>query len=132
MIVAVIVFGLIALTLAALRANKLRRDAQRFSTPPASPPPEIRASIRVVGSDMPPLSSMELHRPRVDKSKNYVFGDNADLPPSFPTLSSPREKWAIERSAQRSRWPRGSAKILVFALVVIAVLLVAGTLLAQR
>jgi hypothetical protein len=132
MIVVGIIIGLIALTLVVLRVNKLRRDAQRFISSPSTPSLEVRPTIRVVGSDMPQLSSMELHRPSIDKSKNYVFGDNSDLPPSFPTLRSPREKWAIERSGQRSRWPRGSAKILSFALVVITVLLVAGTLLAQR
>ena len=132
MIVVGIVIGLIVLTLVALRANKLRRDAQRSIAPPSTPSLEVRPTIRLVGSEMPPLPSMELHRPRIDTSKNYVFGENADLTPSFPTLSSPREKWAIERSSHRSRWPRGSAKILGFALAVIAVLLVAGTLLAQR
>ena len=127
-----IVIGLIVLTLVALRANKLRRDAQRSIAPPSTPSLEVRPTIRLVGSEMPPLPSMKLHRPRIDTSKNYVFGENADLTPSFPTLSSPREKWAIERSSHRSRWPRGSVKILGFALAVIAVLLVAGTLLAQR
>ena len=132
MIVVGILIGVIVLTLVALRANKLRRDAQRSIAPPSTPSLEVRPTIRLVGSEMPPLPSMELHRPRIDTSKNYVFGENADLTPSFPTLSSPREKWAIERSSHRSRWPRGSAKILGFALAVIAVLLVAGTLLAQR
>ena len=132
MIAVGIVIGLIVLILVALRINKLHRDAQRVITPPSVPPLEVRPSIRVVGSDMPPLPSMELHRPSIDRSKNYVFGENLDSPPSYPTLSSPREKWAIERSSHRSRMPRGSAKILGFALVVIAALLVAGTLLAQR
>jgi len=132
MIVVGIVIGLIVLTLVALRVNKLRRDAQRFIAPISTSTLEARPTIRLVGSDMPPLPSMELHRPRIDTSRNYVFGENPDLSPSFPTLSSPREKWAIERSSHRSRWPRGSAKILGFALVVITVLLVAGTLLAQR
>ena len=131
MIVVGIVIGVIVLTLVALRVNKLYRDAQRLVAPPSTPPLEVRPIIRVVGSDMPPLRSMELHRPSIDKSKNYVFGENLDPPQNYPTLSSPREKWAIERSSQRSRWPRGSVKILGFALVVIAVLLVAGTLLAQ-
>jgi hypothetical protein len=131
MIVVGMVIGLVVLTLVGLRVNKLRLDAQRFTAPPSTPPLEVRPTIRVLGSDMPPLPSMELHRPSIDSSKNYVFGENSDLAPSFPTLSSPREKWAIERSSHRSRWPRGSAKILGFALVVIAVLLVAGTLLAQ-
>jgi len=132
MIVVGIVIGVIALTLVALRVNKLHRDAQRLIAPPSIPPLEVRPIIRVVGSDMPPLPSMELNRPSIDKSKNYVFGENLDSPLSYPTLSSPREKWAIERSSHRSRWPRGSVKILGFALVVIAVLLVAGTLLTQR
>ena len=132
MIVAGIVIGVIALTLVALRVNKLHRDAQRLIPPPLIPPREVRPIIRVVGSDMPPLPSMELNRPSIDTSKSYAFGENSDISPSFPTLSSPREKWAIERSSHRSRWPRGSVKILGFALVVVAVLLVAGTLLAQR
>jgi len=131
MIVVGIVIGVIVLTLVALRVNKLHRDTQRLIAPPSIPPLEVRPIIRVVGSDMPPLPSMELHRPSIDKSKNYVFGENLDPPQNYPTLSSPREKWAIERSSQRSRWPRGSVKILGFALVVIAALLVAGTLLAQ-
>lgn len=132
MIVVGIVIGLIVLTLVALRVNKLRRDAQRFIAAPSTSLLEARPIIRVVGSDMPPLPSMELNRPSIDKSKNYVFGENLDSPQNYPTLSSPREKWAIERSSHRSRWPRGSAKILGFALAVITVLLVAGTLLAQR
>ena len=131
MIVVGILIGVMVLTLVALRVNKLHRDAQRLIAPPSTPQLEVRPIIRVVGSDMPPLPSMELNRPSIDKSKNYVFGENLDPPQNYPTLSSPREKWAIERSSQRSRWPRGSVKILGFALVVIAVLLVAGTLLAQ-
>ena len=132
MIVVGILIGVLVLTLVALRVIKLRRDAQRFTAPPSIAPLEVRPTIRVLGSDMPPLPSMELHRPSIDSSKNYVFGENLDPPQNYPTLSSPREKWAIERSSHRSRWPRGSVKILGFALVVVAVLLVAGTLLAQR
>jgi hypothetical protein len=132
MIVVGILIGVIVLMLVALRVNKLRRDAKIFIAPPSTPSLKARPTIRLVGSDMPPLPSMEMHRPRIDTSKNYVFGENLDSPLSYPTLSSPREKWAIERSSHRSRWPRGSAKILGFALAVITVLLVAGTLLAQR
>jgi hypothetical protein len=132
MIIVWVTLGLIPVLLVGLRIKKLRRDANRFVRPSSPATIEVRPTIRVIGSGMPPLPSTELRRPSIDTSKDYVFGENGESISSFPSLSSPREKWAIARSAKRSRWPRGSAKILGFALAVVAVLLVAGTLLAQR
>lgn len=128
-----IILILVIVTLVGLRLNKLRRDARRatsvFTTNPVV---ESRPTIRILGSDQPELPSLEVQRPSVDPTRNYVFGENAEIAPSMPNLSTPREQWALSRSANRSKLPRGSSKIVLFALGVVVVLIVIGTLITQR
>ena len=133
MTVVLIVLALIVATLVALRLNKLRRDARRSASVfVPNPSMEYRPTIRIVGSDQPELPSMEVHRPHVDPNRNYVFGENTEIAPSMPNLSTPREQWALSKSANRSKIPRGTSKTVMFALAVVAVLVVVGTLITQR
>ncbi len=123
----------IVLALGGLRLNKLRRDARRSASVFVSNPTmEQRPSIRILGSEQPESPSLEVQRPRVDPNRNYVFGENVETIPNMSSLGSPREQWALSKSASRSKFPRGSSKTLMFALGVVAILVAIGTILTQR
>lgn len=128
------VLVVVAAVLAALRFNKVRRDRRRRTPAMVWPTDPTRPSgFRLVGDDYETPATEVIQRPRLDPTRSYVFSENGEAPALLtPATSSGRERWALSHSANRSRLPKGSWKLLAVTTTVLVALVVAGSLLATR
>jgi hypothetical protein len=127
-VVAIVVAVL--LVIVGLRARKLRRDERRerfqridhrLLTPPPSPYTSSKG-FRLLDGAVEDTARPEPPRPRLEPSKEYVFSESQLPPLDEVALSQARHdaKWALSRSARRSRGPVSGVGIaLVLALIVV-------------
>ena len=126
-----------AAVVAVLRLRKLHRDDTRArnanrDTHPTSPY-VVSKGFRLVAEDegataTPVVRRPDPSRPRLEPGREYVFSDG-QLPHSDEGMvpaGRHDSKWALERSAHRPRFSVSSRRVLTLALILIAVLVVAG------
>ena len=119
------------LAVSILRIRKLRRDEfrgqavaidRRLMTPPPSPYTTSKG-FRLLDDVAPSSEHPPPPRPRLEPDREYVFSD-AQLPPyEISNLGKLRhdEKWALSRSAHRSRFSVTAVRLIAVAILVIAV-----------
>lgn len=134
--VIIVAFIVLLAGAAALRFRKLRQDdlrdealkPNRLVTPPPSPYATSKG-FRLVENATTPTSD-EKHatppRPRLEPTREYVFGDGQSTPYDVEALAQQRhdEQWALSRSARRATFTPSRLRKLVIALLILMVLAV--------